>query len=241
MVVAGSAVWLGVVAKRAHDQKKVVREVLAMGGTVQYDYNYAGYGATYPRKTDPPGPARLRNVIGEDYFISVVEVNLGFLKAKPSTEPLTSVLRQLRNLPKLQTLDLVGTGATDSQLDYIADLTQLQTLRLSGAPIGDEGLIKLSRLKKLESLGVNGTQVTDKSLETLRSLPKLKELVLSETAVTDDGLIHVGKLSDLESLHLHNTGVTDRGIQSLSELHKLTHLDLSGTQITDKGLSKLPS
>jgi len=62
-------VWLGVTVNRARKQREAVAAIEALGGYVRYEYQY-GSGQ------EPPGPKWLRELIGEEYFVSVVYVVL---------------------------------------------------------------------------------------------------------------------------------------------------------------------
>ena len=64
--------WYAVRAKKAREQKAAVEEIRKLGGMVHYDY-LGGVRSSRPR-ADPPGPAWLRNLLGDDFVATVVEV-----------------------------------------------------------------------------------------------------------------------------------------------------------------------
>jgi hypothetical protein len=87
ILLTAFAVWLGVVVKRAREQREAVKTVRALGGSVVYDFQITGVpfdGAPDPPyalarffhpDAEPPGPLWLRRLIGDDYFQDVVAVN----------------------------------------------------------------------------------------------------------------------------------------------------------------------
>lgn len=83
-------------------------------------------------------------------------------------------------------------NVTDADLEPIKDLTQLQTLHLSGTQITDAGLVYLKDLKGLQTLDLGETRIAaDAGLVHLKDLKGLRELNLWETGITDAGLAHL--------------------------------------------------
>jgi hypothetical protein len=77
-----AAVYLGILTVRARHQREVVATVLALGGKVDYLHNRPD--PRRPKEFDfsipAPGPAWLRNLIGQDYFLNVVFIDSKTLK-----------------------------------------------------------------------------------------------------------------------------------------------------------------
>ena len=59
-------------------------------------------------------------------------------------------MQYLRQLTKLQSLTLWGTQVTDAGLVNVKGLTQLQSLNLSKTQVTDAGLVNLKGLMKLQ-------------------------------------------------------------------------------------------
>ena len=74
-----------------------------------------------------------------------------------------------------------GSALSDSGIEPLRALTQLQALNLEGTQVSD--LEPLSELTQLQELNLNYTQVSD--LEPLRELTQLRELELRGTPVSD--------------------------------------------------------
>ena len=58
-------------------------------------------------------------------------------------------------------------------------MPRLKTLNLMGTRITDAGMASMVRMGALESLGLTGTQITDAGLETLSESAGLRHLALS--------------------------------------------------------------
>jgi len=190
-VVTVFCVWLGITAKRARDQKQAVEAVLEMGGDVYYQHaNFPGPGEPLPgrrRLGDPPGPVWLRQIIGNEYFFTVVQIHL--------------------RGPEVNDLSMVAVGR----------LTDVTSLIHDAANITDAGLANLKSLTNLQVLSLFSTQITDAGLEHLKGLSNLQTLYLGHNQITDAGLVHLKGLTNLKDLNLRSTSVTDEGVQKLQQ------------------------
>ena len=139
---------------------------------------------------------------------------------------MAAVLRHLRALPKLETLDLSLTGVTDDDLKYLQDLKSLRRLELHSTDISDAGLAHLRRLKKLELLRLGSTKVTDAGLTQLKSLTGLKTLMLGGN-ITDAGLEHLMQMRQLQSVSLGETKMTVAGAVKLRRALPDVNLDVA--------------
>jgi len=148
-------------------------------------------------------------------------------------------LEELAGLKNLQRLDLVGTRITDAGLEKLAGLKNLQGLNLLGTQITDAGLEKLAGLK-LKELRIPDEAETDLGLKHyLAAIEEPRELNLSGWEITDAGLAKLAGMKNLQHLYLEGTGITDAGLVHLAGMKNLQHLYLEGTGITDAGLEKL--
>ena len=110
-------VWLGVQVNRANHQKAVVRWLTENGGVGYYGWQLDKDGQKNGNR-HPPGPAWLRDQIGDEYFQDVVGVD-----AHSAT---LDDLSPLSNLNALKFLHLGGTQVTD--LAPLANLSSLEWL-----------------------------------------------------------------------------------------------------------------
>ncbi len=147
VVVALPCSWLAVEMKNAREQKKTVAAIEKLGGNIEYDYESG-------QTQEPPGPAWLRRLLENDFFASVVQVDL-------NGNLLTDTgLKHIRGLKQLRALDLGGSSfaldpanaSTDAGLESLEGLGRLEFLNLDHAPTTDAGLTHLKGLRQLRYL-----------------------------------------------------------------------------------------
>ena len=162
--------WVAPRMKRTRQEDEAVEEIKKLHGQVQYDYEVRQSGNP-PLDEEPPGPAWLRNLLGENFFATVVKVHFDYDAASVTDRD----LEPLKGLTQLQWVDLRGTQVTDAGLEYLKGLKQLQALDLFGTHVTDSGLQRLRGLTQLSSLHLVRTHVTDEGVERLqRALPKCR-------------------------------------------------------------------
>ena len=242
--------WVGVRIAKARRQKAAVDAIVSGGGWFFYDYQLT------PGDPDaaPPGPAWLRNFVGDDFFASVVEVGsfsgsgIDTLEACPELKTCNlsgsyvtdAGLEHLQNLRTLEELNLQGSfRVSDDGLRNLKALTGLRKLNLGNIAITSAGLKHLQGLTQLRSLILEGCPRSSDGLKYLTGMSQLEELKLDENPITDAGLQHLTGLSQLQSLSLIDSRVTDAGLPYLSNLRLLRSLDLRGTRVTEVGVAKL--
>jgi len=177
-------VWLGFKVNAGHRQKEAVETIQHIGGRVTFDHEWIpipGFPGSYSvdQSAVPPGPAWLRNLIGDEYFSVVHAVDIpGQTISEPDLSALTG-------LPSTQIVNLTYTkimpnGATVPRLLYDADLKVLE------------------HLKSLRELHLDETDVEGVGLKYLINVPTLKSLNLIRTHVDDVGLEQLCNLNGLE-------------------------------------------
>ena len=127
--------------------------------------------------------------------------------------------------PTLQTV-------TDTELVHLKELTKLQRLNLAATNVTDAGLVRLKGLTDLKMLVLEITRVTDAGLVHLKGLTKLEELHLHGTKITGAGLVHLKGMTKLEYLNLNGTKITDAGLVHLEGLTKVGALSFIDTKVT---------
>jgi hypothetical protein len=166
--------------------------------------------------------------------------------------------RFLAGLPRLEHLDLSGTGITDRALEALANLKDLRTIKLAWTCVSDAGIAQLKNCERLERVVLSGTQTGDGAVRALCGKPHL-HFFMSGAQVTDAGipLLHEfpvfktwqgGKatmaLLDYEAgpnyLGLRGT-FTDRGFARLAGLEGLFALNVDDSKIavTAQGLAAI--
>jgi Leucine-rich repeat (LRR) protein len=178
------AAYMAMISHRARQQKLAVEKIRALGGRLSYDYQKVkGMKFVKNSRAFPPGPAWLRNLIGEDYFQTVVCIELG------KTAVADDDLSVLECMPNLECLSLIETNITSNGLVHLKGLKRLELLSLENTAVDDSGLIYLKDLTNLRSLDLSHTQITDEGTKNLQKLINLEEsLVLQNTNITDESL-----------------------------------------------------
>src|SRR5262249_16917001 len=150
----------------------------------------------------PWAPQWLRSLIGEDYFRTMVVLDLSV------------AIHQTKNP---QAIDF-----TRRALSAIDGLPSLRVLEMGDNPeLDDAGVEHLSHLSQLVDLYLYRTGITGTGLHYLSGCHKLEFLHLDRTSLTDEGLAAIGKLKQLRMVNLSNTRITDASLLKLSEAKSL--------------------
>jgi serine/threonine protein kinase len=169
---------------------------------------------------------------------------LSFGKAKDEMEPADWEERvQARgevHVPVGRAL-LLDSFATDEDMKYVRQLSNLRQLDLCGGTVSDVGIEHVAGLVELRHLDLAETKVNDAGLTHLAGLRKLRYLCLKYTGVNDAGLSHLGGLRSLRKLDLLETTVSDTGLVYLERLNRLDSLSLGhkSTKLTTRGVIRL--
>ena len=138
---------------------------------------------------DADDPAQSLRDIGARVFVSregdatvVTEVS-----ANNNAKLNDSHLAVIGRFEAVTDLSFEQTGITDAGLAHLKDLPKLEWLNLYRTKIGDAGLASLAEIASLKLLPIGGTKITDKGLAHLAKMPQLEYLGLRATAITDAG------------------------------------------------------
>jgi Leucine-rich repeat (LRR) protein len=145
------------------------------------------------------------------------------------------VIKKLGRLPRLTEFDAPYCKIQDKDAAGFEELKKLKYLQLSGNPLTDSALEHLSSLKDLEMLHLDKTNIRGTGFKYLQSLPRLRNIYLEGTPITDDAMRELGKIQSLEALTLNGTEISDAGIMHLTGLYRLFSLGLSNTKTTEAG------
>ena len=116
--------WVGVKMQHAKWQREAAEVFRKLGGHVEW--------------SKPSGPVWLRSLLGDDFFRSVIYLDLG------------------------------STQVTDAELESIKGLSELQYLKADDTTVTDTGLAHLKGLSQLQWLGVYNTHVTNEGVKELQ-------------------------------------------------------------------------
>ena len=146
-----------------------------------------------------------------------------------------SDISALANLTNLQTLNLSGNNISDiSALRSLTNLQTLKTLHLSGNKISD--ISALANLTNLQTLDLSGNGISDISaLESLTNLKTLKTLHLSSNKISD--ISALANLTNLQTLYLSNNNISD--VSLLGNLLGLRWLYLGKNKLAEQQVEEL--
>ncbi len=164
VVVTVFCVFLGIPVRRALDQKHVAEAFRNLGGSLKISYEYQ------ITQSAPPGPEWLRRLIGDDYFFTIVALELRGSNINDAN------LAAIKRLTDIRWLDIDATKITDDGLEHLTGLTDLQRLNLVNTKITDTGMEHLEGLTTLRWLNLYGTEVTAGGVEKLQQ--KLPDCVI---------------------------------------------------------------
>jgi hypothetical protein len=230
LLLTACCIALGVKSQSVRKQREVVGLVERLGGTLAYDHQYSEdpFSVTAPKP--PPGPALLRKLVGDDFFATLVKVEVGQAQD-----------RDVQRLSQQMTIrDLVVSGSiSDEGLESISHLGNLERLSIKGGNFSGVGLATLSHLPKLRSLAISNATLTDDPVASIGRLTTLEDLSLSDTRLGSKQLRHLKNLKKLSTLDLSGNFVGDKDLPELQELTSLTELHLDRSMVTPNGIRKL--
>ena len=149
-------------------------------------------------------------------------------------------LEQLVFLPRLKTLGLPTTDATDADLVHLSHLTALEELTLSGnRELTDEGLKKLGDLINLKELYLTDIPIDGSVISSWSRLTSLEELNLSYTKLDEKNLVHLSEMKNLKLLDVTYTDFSDAGLEFVRGLKQLSVLFVMATRVTPEGAAEL--
>jgi hypothetical protein len=213
--------WFAVKMRQAEREREAATAIEKLGGAVRWDEKALGW------------PAWVRKLLGDDFFNSVVAVNLA---GRPVTD---AGLKHLKALSQLQHLNLALTSITDTGLEDLNQFSGLHDLILEGTEVTDAGMKHLNGLNQLQYLDLVRTLITDAGLEDLKGFSRLIDLRLGGTRVSNGALEHLKGLNQLHELSLALTNVSDAGLEHLKRLSRLRRLDLCGAKVSGNGAMAL--
>ena len=207
-------IWFGWLSSRAYNQRVAVEKIEKLGGKVRRNNDDHDYGTWYRMKTAPTAPKFVRQILGDDYFYSVISVDLTDVEETQMHE----ALRPIENLISIRFLDLHYQPLGDKDLSFIGKLTLIKHLDLSNSNLSDDQLANLAELNQLVTLSLSGNNISVDGIRDAMIADKscLKMLELDDTGVTDDIFKMLNGIDDLEILSVFGTQVTTDAINNFN-------------------------
>ena len=149
-------------------------------------------------------------------------------------ENVCDVIKEL-GLTAVNSANLIG----DDDLAIISQLDQITSLNLDGSQrITDKGLKYLARMSQLRELNLSG-RITDRGLESLQHLSELQVFRMYwQNGITDKGITNLRLCNQLEEVDLLGCNVGDGAIAALTGKPNLRRFK-TGRNVTDDGLQLL--
>ncbi len=160
------AVWFGTLAKRANDQRRAVAQIRAAGASVIYAHQIDHV----PNRGIWPWPDWLRNLLGNDYFVTATGA-FYYGQSDPTSGP--PDLSALHGLSHVRYLEIYGHYTVDT-LREIAAFQELEQLYITGS--SGSGFGELRSLPTLRDLSVPAASLVNAQEIGLLSLPNLETL-----------------------------------------------------------------
>jgi len=157
----------------------------------------------------------------------------------------SSRLHLLKGLSNLRTLDLSSAKIGDNPADWsglavLGELPQLDGLRLSG--VRDDALAALPQMDSLRRLDLTCSTITGSGFAELARFPNLRELALDRFTVTDEGLAQLRHVPQLHDLHLDTTPFRGDGFSWMYPgSHGRTAADVTFTNEGLRHLKHMPN
>ena len=148
------------------------------------------------------------------------------------------ILQHIAGLKQLTSLNLDQAGVAGTQFGCLKELPRLTTLNLIGTQTDDQAWHHLVGLEHLTDLNLGYTNVTDAGTPQLAKMTQLVALNLSGTEITDETTLHLQGLA-LEELFIVSTKVSDAGIDPLLKIGTLRSFGFAKTRVTPTGTNRV--
>ncbi|MEX0585145.1 MAG: SUMF1/EgtB/PvdO family nonheme iron enzyme, partial [Pirellulales bacterium] len=202
-----------------------------------------------------------QNLTDADFAPLADHAQLELLQLTGTPQLSDALLPHLRNLERLELLQLDGVSITDDGLKLLPALQRLTTLRLGGTAsrglvlahfrgsplqnlscdhLSDEGAEFLSEFPTIRDLSIAGSPLTGRGLAAIARLPRLTQLDLTRCRELQDADFEVlGDIYGLGGAQLGQTAAGDRAAAGLVRLNHLHGLQIGSEQLSDAGLRRL--
>lgn len=143
-------------------------------------------------------------------------------------------------IPALKHLDLAHTKISDAGLQAVAQLPELNVLKVAAHGLTISSARSLRESAKLRSIALDtDTSVTDDWVAELVH-ERFERIELINSAITDEGAAAIRKgCPNVKSICLTGSRVTDQCLPALCLMPQLSDLNLNNTAITDAGLQQV--
>lgn len=146
----------------------------------------------------------------------------------------------IAGMSSLRELGLSGIF-TDWDARYISSLHQLTALSLSDTDVSDATIARLRRLRSLCVLYLNRTRISNRSANYLSELPCLQMLAVNGCSVTDSFALSISRMQHLRELQICDTMIGDGSLAALAAMTDLRDVYAGGSVITSRRAAAVQS
>lgn len=172
-----------------------------------------------------------------------VEISPGddFLSLKGSliTDETLASLARVSNIDRIKHLSCYRTSITDTGLEQLAALPNLQMIDIFGTQATGTGLQILKNHEKLISLRFQKSKVTREGIQTIAELQQLSSLEVSLTLLEEEAFQPLAAMKKLRYIGLEGTNISARAVGWLKELQNLRGVNVANTFISKDGVRQL--
>jgi Leucine-rich repeat (LRR) protein len=129
-------------------------------------------------------------------------------------------------LPNLEHLRIRLSPITDAGAEALGELTHLRVLNLPQSKVGAVGIQAWSELPDLEHIRLGGSQIDNAAAKSLAMLPNLQSLHLIGPSITEEGLQILGGAKKLSSLYVDDSKISEAAWQQLRGARPDIHIHL---------------
>ncbi|MFO0999187.1 MAG: protein kinase [Planctomycetaceae bacterium] len=155
--------------------------------------------------------------------------------------------QQLRQLSQMTSLKAVGISfpgdeVTVAGFSELSKLSNLSYFAFSDCRLfNDDAMLRITNLSNLQTLSITGTSITASGLQGIDKLALLESLNISSNRISSDCLPEITKLAALRVLNLTKCpDITDAALPALESMKSLTELYLTDNpQLTEVAVRKL--
>jgi len=192
---------------------------------------------------------------------NITDRSLEILKACPEIHTLDlrrnlgltdNAIKLFAEFPKLQTLNILYNGFTESSLYDLDQLQSVRILDLRALPVTDGVLMFIADMENLEEIYIRSNSVTNAGIAELVNCPKLRAIELQDSSIGvgsgaifaemkslrflrifrggqfgAEAVAELGVLTDLERLELRELGCSNEALLALKPLTQLKIVEFS--------------
>jgi len=199
---------------------------------------FSGCPKQSPVQNEPPAsPSSVKSPVATPAKSTALRETSEEKVVRERTEQLGGTIR------KNQAGQIIGVVIESNELtladmQLIAQLSDLESIRLKSAFLDDDFVKVLSGLTQLKSVDFESSNITDRSLEILKEFPDIETLSLRQNVkLSDNAVALFAEFPNLKTLNiLYNNHLSPASLLKLGKLSSLRVLDVRGCQVGDDTL-----